>query len=674
MSQRPHQPSRTVELVQKPAVGWFNLQMLITVAIQALITAATGHRTTRREVLAALDQAPHDSNPIPTPPTRTAVPDTGEDIWVDYVADLGDGFDATYSIAWLIGRDYLGLSKDGMQCPQPVPEDCMTEAPVADFQGLDHVLPAGSVTVFGGDLVYPTASRQNYEDRTIGPYHAARPWQHVDGNNAGRALYSIPGNHDWYDGLASYVHRFCQRGRWMGAWQVQQKRSYFAQRLGQGFSIWGIDLATAYDFDAAQLDYFKEQANLLEDNENVILCTPTPAWAKRDTGASDAPDSDAWRSIKLIMDTVGAAKGRGANAPRVAVVISGDHHHYVRHQETDTGQNPPVSLITCGGGGAFTLGTDTVPAKIDIGDSGEAEKQASFPDADESRKMRIGVFRMVFRHKLFCAALAAVMIFLVWQMQSASRALLGSVEVAFNMTVSLEETVLAALSRDFWDFLAAAIKTLSFTPALLLLVLGVLGGFIGFAHASRAKTSPVWAAPVMGTLHFLAQLAVAFVIAMLGLSLLGHIGAGLWMFLILLPFVILALIWLFTGLVFSTYIWISNALFKLHQQEIYSAQAIEGWKSFLRMRIGPEGLTIYPIGLRDIVQDWQPSPVPGQNTQAKAATPARGMIQRAMVGLGLKSITLQVPQGSTNLLRPATPLRPQLIEPAITIPRQGTAT
>ncbi|MBD0259532.1 MAG: hypothetical protein ICV83_27750 [Cytophagales bacterium] len=45
-----------------------------------------------------------------------------------------------------------------------------------------------------------------------------------------RWLFAIPGNHDWYDGLASFVKQFCQ-GRWVGGWRTTQTRSYFALAL-----------------------------------------------------------------------------------------------------------------------------------------------------------------------------------------------------------------------------------------------------------------------------------------------------------------------------------------------------------------------------------------------------------------------------------------------------------
>ena len=99
-------------------------------------------------------------------------PDGGE-LWLDYAADTGDGFNATYSVAYLLAQP--SLSVDG------------------------HELPRGEVLVLGGDQVYPTASGQQYEDRFKGPFRAALPEPPVEGPQP--RMYAVPGNHDWYDGL-----------------------------------------------------------------------------------------------------------------------------------------------------------------------------------------------------------------------------------------------------------------------------------------------------------------------------------------------------------------------------------------------------------------------------------------------------------------------------------------
>jgi hypothetical protein len=97
------------------------------------------------------------------------------DVWVDYLSDTGDGWEATYTMAWLLAQESLDF----------------------DVQAL----PRGRILLLGGDQVYPTAEPVAYEDRFIGPFAAARPKSDAVDKPE---LYAIPGKHDWYDGLASF--------------------------------------------------------------------------------------------------------------------------------------------------------------------------------------------------------------------------------------------------------------------------------------------------------------------------------------------------------------------------------------------------------------------------------------------------------------------------------------
>ena len=120
------------------------------------------------------------------------IPD-GE-LWVDYCADTGDGFNATYSVAYLLAQ--RSLSVEG------------------------HELPRGEVLVLGGDQVYPTASGQQYEDRFKGPFRAAFPDPPAEGPRP--RMYAVPGNHDWYDGLTAFLRLFVRGGEGkIGGWQTR---------------------------------------------------------------------------------------------------------------------------------------------------------------------------------------------------------------------------------------------------------------------------------------------------------------------------------------------------------------------------------------------------------------------------------------------------------------------
>jgi hypothetical protein len=120
-------------------------------------------------------------------------------------------FDATTTIAAPVARDTLTL-------PGPGPAG-------------EHSRRAGAVLVLGGDQAYPLATMQEYRNRLVGPFRSVLPWTWRP-----RWLFAIPGNHDWYDGLASFVKQFCQ-GRWIGGWKTAQTRSYFALALPHGCHV-----------------------------------------------------------------------------------------------------------------------------------------------------------------------------------------------------------------------------------------------------------------------------------------------------------------------------------------------------------------------------------------------------------------------------------------------------
>jgi hypothetical protein len=96
--------------------------------------------------------------------------DTAKELWIDYVADLGDGFEATSTVAHAIAAEKITVTDTD----------------------LEYQLSRGDVLVLGGDQVYPTASVEAYEDRFKGPYRAALPTSGDD-----PLLVALPGNHDW---------------------------------------------------------------------------------------------------------------------------------------------------------------------------------------------------------------------------------------------------------------------------------------------------------------------------------------------------------------------------------------------------------------------------------------------------------------------------------------------
>ena len=108
--------------------SWFSPRLLVNLLKPVIISQIFGEYADRRLIHAALN-AETEANLL-------GRADLQEPVWIDYVSDLGDGFDATYAIAYLLAQRSLKVD--------------------------DHELPRGSVVVMGGDEVYLYATTQDY--------------------------------------------------------------------------------------------------------------------------------------------------------------------------------------------------------------------------------------------------------------------------------------------------------------------------------------------------------------------------------------------------------------------------------------------------------------------------------------------------------------------------------
>ena len=111
-------------------------------------------------------------------------PGTDGELWLDYVADLGDGFDATYSVAYLLAQPHLEV--DG--------------ARAAARPGAGHGRRPG----------LPDRERRR-PTRTAARVRTARPCPCPPPGGPRPTLYALPGNHDWYDGLTAFLRLFARR-------------------------------------------------------------------------------------------------------------------------------------------------------------------------------------------------------------------------------------------------------------------------------------------------------------------------------------------------------------------------------------------------------------------------------------------------------------------------------
>ncbi|WP_426592299.1 hypothetical protein ACPPVS_10950 [Cellulomonas sp. McL0617] len=326
-------------------VRWLDPPELARTALKVVLAQMFAEYGDRREVQASL----------PDGLVELAHPNVG-DLWIDFVADLGDGFDATYTVASLLGRPSLTVNGP-------------------DKQPL--TLPRGHLLLMGGDEVYPAASARGYENKTLGPYTAALPAPPAgtprDATNE-PSLIVLPGNHDWYDGLTAFLRVFT-RGAAIGGWRTVQTRSYFAAKLAPGWWLLGLDGQLTEYIDEPQLEYFRTNVTAhLQPGDAVILCCAEPGWAH--TGR----DPDGFNQLHFFereivrFRAVPGTEDVEDTGARVRLWITGDSHHYARFTErppdaADEAADPDprsVQAVTCGLGGAYLSDTHRLPEHIQL--------------------------------------------------------------------------------------------------------------------------------------------------------------------------------------------------------------------------------------------------------------------------------------------------------------------
>jgi hypothetical protein len=318
-------------------VAWYDPRLLARVGIRTLVSSVFGQYADQRLMQAVTDTA-EDKELIgrydycgadASEPQKCLPMDEAGAYWIDYVADVGDGFEPTYTLAYLLAQDSLDVRGAGK---------------------LRH----GNILIMGGDQCYPQATREEYRSRLLLPFNWAFTVSEPD-----RKLFAIPGNHDWYDGLTAFDSLFCSsrdklshaKGNVIGGWQCQQHRSYWAIRLPYNWWIWGADIQFSKYLDTAQVNYFERVAEQMGANDNLIICLAEPSWLLADLQGQDEEEN--FFKITTI------ARKRGA---RVVAVIAGDWHHYNRYYAHEL----DIHFMTSGGGGAFLHPTHVLRNAISV--------------------------------------------------------------------------------------------------------------------------------------------------------------------------------------------------------------------------------------------------------------------------------------------------------------------
>jgi hypothetical protein len=298
-------------------------------------------------------EAPPDDRQLFRSRRNRSLPLDGDALWVDFIADLGDGFEATYAMAHLLARPEIEIPAVSRKLP-----------PIK--------LPAGQILILGGDLAYPNATEEEYRTRCLEPYDWAFPFtpdlDREEVLEPKRDLFFIAGNHDWYDGLAAFSNKFCYETSSIGGWRCRQQRSYFGLQLPHNWWIWGVDVALGDSLDVAQRHYFEAVAKRVKPGDKIIIVLHAPEWFKHNH-----------KALTMICQL---AREKG----EICALLAGDLHHYSRY--ASEGRDPKLHLITSGGGGAFAHPTHDQKATIRVRQevAGAGLVRATVPKEEPGKK------------------------------------------------------------------------------------------------------------------------------------------------------------------------------------------------------------------------------------------------------------------------------------------------
>lgn len=518
-----------------------------------------------------------------------------DEIWIDYVADVGDGWNPTYAIAYYLAQPSINV--DGKE------------------------LPRGEILIFGGDAVYPTASSERYEEQLVEPYRmafkagasAVQNWLSNESDlKAQPHVFALPGNHDWYDSLTAFKKVFCShifnkrkfagdKKTQTGGWWTRQKRSYFVLKLPHKWWLFGIDMQLSHNVDVTQLEYIESIVKeKMSSGDKVILCVPEPYWVK------------AVKYEKLTNKFVEKEKSIEKieryfeeREIEVKVYLAGDLHHYRRFEDQHQ-----IQKITAGGGGAFlhpTHDTDFEELLEQRNEQNDGNPnvenitpvffRTNYPEFDVSKKQDWKNFLFLRYNMKFGIVTAIIYAILAWLLYG---------RIAYGFSAPNVGAILKTINN------------LINTPLAILLILLTLLAVVFFTDTNH-KIHKYLGGLAHGFAHFFAALGLGWVGYFLVMRVLNGIGGEYGNLISFLTVIAVSFVggYVVGSVIMGLYLFVSLHFFGRHDNEAFSSLKIEDYKNFLRLRISREELTIYPLKIERVPreQEWQRFPKTGNEVE-----------------------------------------------------------
>jgi hypothetical protein len=553
-------------------VNWFDIKQLAQTGFKVIFSTIIGQQSDKRLIQALASSKKEYFNYThyhseSDGKCKSEYDNPREEMWIDYIADTGDGWNPTYAVAYYASNPELELK----------------------FKDKIFETKRGEVLIFGGDEVYPTPSKKNYKERLEVPYETAFG---DDDNKRKPHVFALPGNHDWYDGLAAFTRIFCSDlDRRFAGWFTRQKRSYFALKLPGNWWLLGSDGQLQSDIDTPQIEYFRSVTEKhMKEGDRVILCISQPNWiyaAKYKQFGDIYDESD----LLYLQNEILAKKDID-----VKVFLAGDLHHYRRHEEAKA-KDPEakVQKITAGGGGAFMHPTHDANVNV-ISEDYEADKKTkrtfelkeSFPDVETSKNLTFRDLLFLFLNPGFGIVTAILYLLTAWMVST-------TIDFdTFKLPKGFLESSTAAIEITFHAFLG--------NPFVAMWIALVLMAFIIFTdtHSKIYKY-------VGGFLHCWAHFTALFYIGWGTVVICMNFFDNHFTFAFLLGMLIIFVMgWIVGSTIMGIYLFISQYFFGRHNEESFSALKIQDYKNFLRLHIAADGtLTIYPVKIEKCPKKWR---------------------------------------------------------------------
>ncbi|MBV6479766.1 MAG: hypothetical protein HGGPFJEG_02559 [Ignavibacteria bacterium] len=546
---------------------WFDIGQLAQTGIRAIFSTFIGEQSDKR-IIQALSSSGREffdytyMHGLKDGKVISLKDEKRDEIWIDYAADVGDGWNSTYTISYYISKRKLIL-KSG--------------------EKTFHT-QRGDLLIFGGDEVYPTPSRENYKRKLLEPYETAFGDDNPDHNPH---VFAIPGNHDWYDGLTAFARLFCSDlERQFAGWFTRQKRSYFALKLPGKWWLFASDGQLQSDIDTPQIEYFRKVSEKMEKGDNVILCISQPNWiyAEKYKKFGELYDeSDLIYLQKEILDKKNI---------QVKVYLSGDYHHYRRHEEKNSPTpESKVQKITAGGGGAFLHPTHDVDVS-EISDDYKSQErfftlEKSYPDIKTSKRLTFRNLLFLFYNPGFGILTAIIYLLTTWIVVS-------SFEYShLNPPSGFAESFIYSVKLTLLAFMK--------NPIAGIWIILLLIAFIFFTdtHSKIYKY-------LGGFLHCWAHLSAIFYLSWLIIIIIKFSGDVIYVKFITAFVLIFISGWIVGSIIFGIYLFISQYFFGRHSEESFSAFRCQDYKNFLRLHIKGDGtLEIYPVKIDRVPRKWR---------------------------------------------------------------------